>query len=307
MRTTSQDEAFTRRAISGWRGPNALARQIEQAPALDEPAGWISSALSGVLSQPGRRNVLSGSWLGHPVHPALIALPIGCWSAATLMDLVREKKAARKLVGLGLLAAVPTAATGLSDWLDTDGAERRVGLVHMGANTAATVVYAASWRARRRKHHLRGAALGLLGMGLTGVGGWLGGHLSYALGVGVDTNAFDAGPADWTPLGVEVPAGGQPVRAVVGSVPVVASRQPDGVRVLAERCSHRGGPLSKGTVEDGCVTCPWHGSRFDLASGAVRRGPAVVEQPVYEVRDAPDGVQVRRDEPRALRANSTKS
>ncbi|HET9076723.1 MAG TPA: Rieske (2Fe-2S) protein [Acidimicrobiales bacterium] len=306
MRSSSQDEAFTRRVLGGWRRPTALAHRIEQAEVLDRPAGRISAAVSGPLADPSRRDALSGSWLGHPVHPALVALPLGCWSAASLMDLVGERMAARKLVAAGLLAAVPTAATGLSDWLDTAGAERRVGLVHMAANSAATVVYAASWRARRRDHHLRGAALGLLGAGLAGAGGWLGGHLSYALGVGVDTNAFDAGPSEWTPLGVEVPGGGEPVRAVVGSVPVVASRQADGVRVLAERCSHRGGPLSEGEVGDGCVTCPWHGSRFDLATGAVRQGPAVVEQPVYEVRQTPEGIQVRRDEPRALRSNSVK-
>ena len=305
MQTSDQDQIFTRRAMAS--GPAGLAHRIEQAEGLDRPAGLVGDTAGRAISSPGLRQVLSGSWLGHPLHPALVALPIGCWGAATLMDLTGERRAARKLVALGLLSAGPTAASGLSDWLDTSGAERRVGLVHMAANTAAAALYLASWRARRRNRHLGGAALGLVGMALAGAGGWLGGHLSYALGVGVDTNAFDAGPVDWTDLDVDIPADGSPVRAVVGSTPVVVSRQPGGVRVLAERCSHRGGPLSEGQVSDGCVTCPWHGSRFDLATGAVRRGPAVVEQPVYEVAETADGVRVRRSEARALRSNSVKA
>ncbi|MGH3494444.1 MAG: Rieske (2Fe-2S) protein, partial [Sciscionella sp.] len=132
------------------------------------------------------------------------------------------------------------------------------------------------------------------------------GHLAYSLGVGVDTNAFDVGAVDWTPLGVEVPEDGRPVRAVVDSVPVVAVRQPDGVRVLAGRCSHRGGPLYEGEVADGCITCPWHGSRFDLATGAVEQGPAAAEQPVYEVRETEGGIEVRRDEPRSLRSETVR-
>lgn len=307
MRTTDQDEAFTRRTVGGSSGPTGLAQRIEQAEVLDDPASRISSLARGPLGSPELRTALSGSWLGHPLHPALIALPLGCWTAASLMDLVGERKAARKLVALGLVGVAPTALTGLSDWMDTSGAERRVGLVHMFSNTAAAGTYFVSWRARRRGHHIRGAALSLAGAAMAGVGGWLGGHLSYALGVGVDTNAFDTGPLDWTPLGVEVPEGGDPVRAVVGSTPVVATRQPDGVRVLAERCSHRGGPLSEGEVSGGCITCPWHGSRFEVDTGAVRQGPAVVPQPVYEVREDADGVSVRREEPRALRSDSARA
>jgi len=76
--------------------------------------------------------------------------------------------------------------------------------------------------------------------------------------------------------------------------------------VLADRCSHRGGPLSGGEMDNGCVTCPWHGSRFDLATGDVRQGPAVVAQPVYETRSSSGTVEVRRDEQRSLRMNSTR-
>jgi nitrite reductase/ring-hydroxylating ferredoxin subunit len=86
--------------------------------------------------------------------------------------------------------------------------------------------------------------------------------LAYALGVGVDTNAFDAGPLDSSHLDVLAPESGAPVRSAVGPTPLLVSRQPDGVKVIADRCSHRGAPLSEGEISPGgCVTCPWHGSQ----------------------------------------------
>jgi nitrite reductase/ring-hydroxylating ferredoxin subunit len=77
----------------------------------------------------------------------------------------------------------------------------------------------------------------------------------------------------------------------------------DQLHVLADRCTHRGGPLSEGEIADGCVTCPWHGSRFSLLDGSVQGGPAVAPQPIYETRVSPDGLHVRRTEARSLRVN----
>lgn len=171
----------------------AVAQRIEQAEALDGPAELLASMVSKAFGSGRIRRGLSGSWLGHPAHPALIAGPLGCWTAASLLDFTGERQAARKLVGAGLLASVPAVATGLSDWAGTTGAERRVGLVHLTVNAAAATAYAVSWRARRRNSHGVGAAAALGGAAIAGFGGWLGGHLAYALGVGVDPRAFAAG------------------------------------------------------------------------------------------------------------------
>jgi nitrite reductase/ring-hydroxylating ferredoxin subunit len=78
-----------------------------------------------------------------------------------------------------------------------------------------------------------------------------------------------------------------------------------GPYAMADRCSHRGGPLSEGELQADCVVCPWHGSRFDVRDGHVRRGPASVPQPIYEVRTGEeDAIEVRRTEHRALRRNA---
>ena len=160
--------------------------RVEGAGALDRPAGVIQNAVRGLLGSGTARRVLSGEPIGHPLHPALVAVPIGSWLSASVLDLTRgDATAARRIVAFGCLAAVPTAITGATDWLATDGAERRAGLVHAGLNDLALIMYVQSWRARRRGQRARGAALSLAGAGVVAASGWLGGHLAYSRGVGV--------------------------------------------------------------------------------------------------------------------------
>jgi hypothetical protein len=159
-----------------------LVGTIESAPALGAAADELLPAVNRVLDRSGARPLLSGDWLGHPVHPMLTDLAIGFWTSAWVLDLVPvagTRPVARKLVGLGVLSAVPTIATGWNDWTGLDDRKRRVGLVHAGANALATVTYAASWWARRRGHPARGIALGWLGAAVATVGGFLGGHLAF--------------------------------------------------------------------------------------------------------------------------------
>lgn len=192
--------------------------------------------------------------------------------------------AARRLVGLGVLAAVPTTATGLSDWSDTAGAEQRVGALHAGLNLTALGLYSGSWLARRRSTG-GGTALAVVGGVVLAGAGYLGGHLAYALGVGIDTNAFQTGPGQWQAVAAEADVDDERPHAVsAGGVSLLVLKQNGRIHVLANRCTHRGAPLSDGRVDQGCITCPWHGSVFDLGTGAVRRGPATQPQPVYETR-----------------------
>ena len=242
-----------------------------------------------------------------------MSVPVGCWTGALIADACREWRAGRVLTAAGVLTAAPVAAAGLSDWADTTGAEQRLGVVHLGANLVATALYATSWWARARGRHRLGVGLGLAGAVSAATGGWMGGHMAYGLGVGVDTNSFDGGPTDWTPV-IEGSAETGRVRAAQAAGIGLVLIDTDGgagptrerVRVLANRCGHRGGPLADGRLTGDCIQCPWHQSEFDVHSGAVRRGPAVVPQPVYAVRDGDQGLEVRRDEPRSLRVNSVR-
>ncbi|MEO5680260.1 MAG: DUF2231 domain-containing protein, partial [Acidimicrobiales bacterium] len=173
---------------------------IEGLAFLDPPAKAVGAVVAKVVP-PGRwKDLLSGTWLGHALHPLLTDLPIGFWTSAWTLDLVggrRSEVAARRLVGLGILTAVPTALTGASDWGDTQGGERRIGLVHAAANSAALASFVVSYACRRRGHRATGIAWGWVGAAAVTAGGHLGGHLITALGVGVDNTAFEVGPQDW--------------------------------------------------------------------------------------------------------------
>ncbi len=278
--------------------------RIERSEAATKVAAPLQRLARPLARKPVVTDLLSGRFLGHPLHPFLVTAPIGCWTAASALDLTgRHPETARALVGAGLLAAVPTALSGAHDWTDTSGAEQRVGLAHGLLNVSATACYAGSWWARRRGGRA-GAGLGWAGVVLASAAGWLGGHLSYGLGVGVDANAFDAGPQDWSRVEPGAVAAGEVVRGEAAGAGLALVGEGDQIRVLADRCSHRGGPLSDGKKVGSCLECPWHGSRFDLGTGRVRRGPASVPQPSYEVRGGDGGIEVRRLETRALRTNT---
>ena len=277
-----------------------LAGRIEQAQQMDGVVEAVTRAVSAVLPRGRVKDALHGTWLGHQLHPMLIAGPIGLWSSALLLDLTAGpggRDAARRLVGAGVLAAVPTAASGLADWSELGTARRpkRVGLVHAGANTATALLFTASWLARRRGDHRRGAALALVGAGALSAGGYLGGHLSYAQGVGVNRNADEPNkPRDWTdaaPLADLVEGRVQHVEVEGQSIALVRSK--GDLYAVGATCGHWGGPLQDGELVDGCLECPWHGSRFRLADGSVARGPATTAQLSYHVRTVGDRVQVR--------------
>ncbi|CAA9270606.1 MAG: Ferredoxin, 2Fe-2S [uncultured Acidimicrobiales bacterium] len=271
---------------------------IEGLSFLDPPSEAIGRFVSKAVP-PGRlKDLLSGTWLGHALHPMLTDVPIGFWTSAWTLDMVGGKKsgaAARKLVGLGILAAVPTAATGASDWADTTGGERRVGLVHAAANSAALAAFVASYLHRRKGNRAKGIGWGSVGALSATVGGHLGGHLIDALGVGVDNTAFEVGPLDWLDVGSAADAAeGRPHVVDAAGVPVLIVREGSRLLALANRCTHRGGPLHEGPVRAGCVTCPWHGSIFRLEDGEVERGPAALPQPKYQAREREGRIEIRR-------------
>ncbi len=274
-----------------------MTRRLERAEALDRFAKPLAGAVGRAVRPRVVRNLLSGTNLGHPLHPILTDVPIGAWSMSVLLDTLGgpdAEPAADLLVTTGVVAAVPTATSGLNDWADTHGAESRVGLVHATANVAALSLYLASLVARARGNRRSGRMLGLGGLGMLAAGGYLGGHLSYARGVNVNHTAWEQAPQEWTPALADAElADGEHRRADINGAPVLLHRENGQVYGLAATCSHMGGPLDEGRVADGCVTCPWHGSTFRLTDGSIVRGPASTPQPCYETRVRDGRIEVR--------------
>lgn len=281
-----------------------FVRAIESADVLDPVAQTAGKTVRGVLSGGPLKDALSGTWLGHAVHPMLTDVVIGSFTAASMLDLLApgdDGVAAERLIALGLAAYAPTAAAGANDWADSepvDDTVRRTGLVHAACNALGATLYAASWRARRRGARGRGATLGFAGLTVMAAGGYLGGHLSLNKGVGPDQTVFDPGPTDWTPAAdaSQLPDG-RPTRVVVGDTPVLLLRDGELIFAIHDRCSHRGCSLSEGEVEGEEIVCGCHGSRFDRRNGAVRGGPASSPQPAFQVRVEDGVVQVRRLRP----------
>jgi nitrite reductase/ring-hydroxylating ferredoxin subunit len=277
-----------------------ITEGIGTAKVLDKPSKMLRNAAEPLLPQGMVTDVLSGKQLGHPFHPAMMAVPLGAFLSTSVVDTMRNdgaEKAAERLITAGLLGSIPTVLAGLSDWRYTSGTEKRVGFVHAAVNTAALATYAASLVARRRGHVARGKLLALAGSGLLGFGGSLGGHLSYALGVGVDTNVINNLPTQWKPVIQESKVAEASMLPVdVDGIRALVTRVDGEIKAISNRCSHRGAPLNEGTREGDCVRCPWHASVFDIKTGAVISGPAVRPLPKFDVRVHEGMVEIRLTE-----------
>jgi nitrite reductase/ring-hydroxylating ferredoxin subunit len=269
-----------------------LIDRLEHATGLDPlvQAGQRAAR----LVRPGRiRDVLHGTWLGHPLHPLLAQAATGAWLSAGVLDCSPgQEEAARLLTAVGLAAAGPAALAGAADWSEQHEQQMRVGVVHAMANALAIGLYGASLAVRGAQRSRR---LRLCGLASLSGAGLLGGHLAFRLAGGA--NHAEEVPhlikPGWHYLmkSAELPEG-KPVRQQVGEIPVVAVRARGEVYVLADRCSHMSGSLSDGDLDGGCLTCPWHGSMFRIEDGSVARGPATAPQPAFQVREVGGALQI---------------
>lgn len=276
-----------------------IAEPIEQFEALDVVLEPLQKAVKTVVPERSAlRDVLSGTWLGEPLHPPLTDVVIGTWTSALLLDLLggeQTQKAADGLVAAGVLAAVPTVTAGLSDWSVLPPAgSRRVGGVHAFGNVTALVLHALSWAARRRGNRAPGVALSAVGYAVATFSAYLGGHLSFSMGVGVNQTAFEHVPERWTAvLDADKLEEGKLAGAQAEGVTVLLVRKQGRLYGLIDRCSHRGCPLHEGELKDHAVTCPCHGSTFRLDDGSIVKGPATSPQPTLQVRVESGKVEVR--------------
>ena len=308
-----------------------LISQLENVASLDPLVNRVRGIVNTVIQPQPVRDVLHGVPVGHPVHPLLVLIPTGAWVSAAVLDLLPgNERAARTLVGVGIVSVAPTAAAGYTDWSELHEQQMRVGLVHAASNIVATALYTVSWIQRGRGHTTSGKVFSMIGLAVVSGGGYLGGHLSYRQAAGAN-HAEDVPhrfPAGWQPFAQldDLPQN-KLFTKDVGGVQLVAVRRGDRVDVLSNTCSHLSGPLNEGDLSVGdeyasdnsedasgeisydtsgdsagdssgdssgeaCISCPWHASTFSLETGEVLRGPATSPQPKFDTRITNGQVEV---------------
>lgn len=260
-------------------------------------AGPLAKRLQPLIKRaeapPQLHNALDGVWLGAPLHPALTDVPVGAWTTALTLDaaslLTGDEAlaaAADRALAVGVLAALPAAATGLNDLRDLIGQSRQVAMVHALLNVLGLSFTSASLAFRHAGRRGLARGFSFTGYLISASAAHLGGKLSFGLGIRVNRTVGETVPESFVPVLNADELHDEELREVaVDGVPVLLARSRTGeVCALANTCTHLGGPLAEGSREGDTVTCPWHGSRFDLCTGAVVEGPAVFAQPRIKAR-----------------------
>src|SRR3954454_20408731 len=271
--------------------------RVADVPTFDKVLEPARRAGEAALRPQAFKDLLHGTWLGHPLHPVLVQVPVGSWLSAGLLDAVPPlRPAATVLIGTGVAAAVPASLAGAADWSEQAVGVRRLGAVHAVANTVALSCYVGSLVARGRGRGTLGRMLSYTGLGVGAGSAAIGGHMSYAQSSGASHSATAARAltSDWIDLGPldDLPEGRPALRTSGGgsaaAPPLAIVRRGATVDAFVGACTHLGGPLGEGSLEEVhgrlCLVCPWHGSAFDLEEGQPRRGPAADPQVKLEVR-----------------------
>lgn len=275
--------------------------KLEELKVLDPVIDKVRGLMDAVLKPRALEDALHGVPVGHPLHPAIVLVPAGAWISAAVLDLIPGNgRAARTLVGLGVLGASPAIITGWADWTRARKQEQRVGIIHAALNETAFVVYGLSYLDRRFGSEVRGRLLGFAGFTLVGVGGYLGGHLGYRQAVGANhaQAVLTRFPAGWHPLGTIADLPQEvPVRREVAGEALFVLRRGDRVDVLSDVSTHSGESLADGvlsTTRRGALAIQTAGgSEFEVETGDVVHGPATAPAIRFETRTVGDVVEVR--------------
>ena len=282
-----------------------LTRLIDAQTPWARPLGDFNQRwLAAILRPLGPiKDLLHGRWLGHPLHSAVTDIPIGTLLVVVVLDLLDQRIAADVTLVVTIAFMLLAALSGAADYVDTDGTARTRATVHSTAMVVALVLLLVSLvlRAGGPADRSFPVVLSNLGFLLVSAGAYIGGDVVYALGNMVSRHAFRGRGTKWIALDTGGVADlallpeATPTKVRAGINDLVIVRSGATISAMHAVCAHAGGPLAEGRVVDGCLECPWHGSRFNLGDGHVRRGPSVYDQPAYEVRTSETGgYEVRR-------------
>jgi nitrite reductase/ring-hydroxylating ferredoxin subunit/uncharacterized membrane protein len=283
-----------------------ISSLFEALPWLDRVAEPVQNGANALFGAGGAtkrlKSWLNGTPLCHRVHPALIVVPIGAWTTGLLLDYLEARaddprdwaKSADAALVLGLAGALPSALTGLADWVDLYDHQRRVGIAHALLNTTALVLYGTSLGLRRADRRGPARLASAIGYGVVALSGMLGGELVYTLGVNVPHTIYPKPPDKFVDvLGSAELREGTPVVVEAGRVPVLLVRQGGTIHAVQNWCPHAGGPLNEGEIVGNEVYCPWHDSHFCLLDGRPTQGPASVPLRTFAVREEGGRILIR--------------
>jgi nitrite reductase/ring-hydroxylating ferredoxin subunit/uncharacterized membrane protein len=273
-----------------------VTRAVDAQARWSKPLGDFNHRWLSALFHPIRpiQNFLNGTWLGHPVHAVVTDVPIGALTVSIVADVIGQPIVADVSLLLGVLAMVASAVTGAADYTEVDGNARNRATVHSVIMVASLVVYAVSLllRSGSPADRLVPIVLSVVGYLLLSLGAMVGGDLVYLLGTHVNRHAWRGAGSKWIKLDLgdlpDIPEGG-PTKLRAGINDLAVIREGDRILAVHAQCAHAGGPLAEGTLVGDVIECPWHGSRYQMTDGHVVRGPAMYDQPAYEVRRAETG------------------
>ena len=273
-----------------------LNRAVDAQVRWSKPLGDFNHRWLGALFHAIRpiQDFLNGTWLGHPVHAVVTDVPVGALTVSLVADLINQPVVADVSLVIGILAMIAAAVTGAADYAEVDGNARNRATVHSVVMVAALVLYAISLAIRSGSpaDRLLPIVLSILGYLTLSVGAAIGGDLVYLIGTHVNRHAWRGAGSKWIKLDLgdlpDIPEGG-PTKLRAGINDLVVIREGERILALHAQCAHAGGPLPEGELVDGAIQCPWHGSRFRMADGHVVRGPAMYDQPAYDVRRSETG------------------
>jgi nitrite reductase/ring-hydroxylating ferredoxin subunit/uncharacterized membrane protein len=282
-----------------------LARLVAAQDGWARPLGDFNHRWLSALFGPIRpvKDLLNGTWLGHPLHPAATDIPIGALLVTVILDIAGQAAAADIALVATILFMLAAAVSGAADYVDTDETARVRATTHATLMVVALLLLLVSigLRATGPTDRTIPIALSIIAFVIVTAGAYIGGDVVFVLGNMVSRHAFRGAGTKWIKLDtgeisdLSTLPEATPTKMRAGINDLVLVRLDGTIHAVHAVCAHAGGPLAQGTVVDGCIQCPWHGSRFRMTDGHVRRGPAVYDQPSYEIRGAEGGgYEVRR-------------
>lgn len=279
----------------------AIEGFLEAQAGWADPLGQLFVAIFAAIYKPIPilKDFLNGVWFGHPLHPAITDVPIGAYVVAIVLDFSGQRTAATAAIGVGIVFMLLAALAGFADYIDLEGKSRRFGTVHSSLMVVALVLYLVSFVMRLGAVPSPAEVwLSVIGFLIVIGSAYVGGELVYNMGTQVDRHAWRGGGTKWTALDVNEIPPDKLVKAKAGAQTLVVVRRGNGLEALHDVCAHQGCSLSEGKIVGETIECGCHGSRFRLRDGLVVRGPAVFDQPHFEVREAEGKLEVRRTDTR---------